>query len=172
MDSFDPQGYIALERDRAYVTGSSDQFDYDYGNHPQHNHKAWGWSTNKAYDVINFLLRDFAKNWRKDNTPPESRNRLFYAERLASLFSCVERAASKAPEFPPEEYDRLYNTAAFYEELVAILKGEKPYEHYEDELLCKWGAHYWHRANLPDDFVMLDGKPACSMKWKTDCFNS
>ena len=113
--------------------------------------------------LFNRTVNDYADLWRNDDTPPEKRNRLFYAQRLAAFFQTFARIAENSPAVPENEYKRLFHLQVFYEELAAKLRGEKPYQHYRRFLFCKHGCP--DRATLPDDFTDGAGNEAVNMKW-------
>lgn len=108
-------------------------------------------------------IQSYNTSWLKDDTPPEKRNRLFYAQRLAGFFETLARIAERSPAVPQIEYLRLLHMQVFYQELAAKLRGEKPYQHYRHRLICKHGCP--DRAVLPDEFTDCYGNEAINMKW-------
>lgn len=119
--------------------------------------------TERVNRCFNYNIQGYKAMWLKDDTPPEKRNRLFYALRLAGFFQTFARIAERSPAVPESEYKRLLHMQIFYEELAAKLQGEKPYQHYRHRLICKHGCP--DRAVLPEEFTDWFGNEAVNMKW-------
>ena len=116
---------------------------------------------------FNFCLSDFHKQWHSDTTPSRNRNRLFYARRLASLFSSLARMAER-PCVPQKEYDALSETALRYQELSAILEGKKPWQFYSEKVWPPCVGSLPSDGNDPEwkTLKTWDSKPATSITWQ------
>ena len=99
-------------------------------------------------DFFGHIAMGYSEYWKRDKTPPEKRDKLFYARRYASLFETCDRKAECWLGMPSEEWTRFNNAAERYAELVSILEGKTPQEHYRKRWDLKedhW--RYWANAN-------------------------
>ena len=169
--------YHNEQQQLSYVNGSSDQFIYNAGlgtaddgeyfcdleaNVPtpisrekmeEHDRLVEKLRHDPEYqrELREIFLRKanvFTEHWHKDKTPPEQRDRLFYARRLASLYETIERKTEYYTGFPQKEWERLSDASERYAELVSILEGKTPQEHY----MKRWGFkttswRYWPQVN-------------------------
>ena len=109
--------YHNEQQQLSYVNGTSDQFVYNFEpeSHSLSREKM------EEHDRLTEKLRNdpdyqrelqqrflrmahfFCEDWHKDKTPPEKRDRLFYARRLASLYETLERKTEYFPGFSRKE---------------------------------------------------------------------
>lgn len=149
----------------SYVNGTTDQFVYNFDLYPDSTTHTPSREEIEQTRQTNAELRNDAEHqrgirnffghiamgysdyWKRDKTPPEKRDRLFYARRYASLFEVCNRKAESIEGMPSEEWTRFDRAAERYSELVSILEGKTPQEHYQK----RWGFNeinwrYWPKA--------------------------
>ena len=77
-------------------------------------------------------IEAYRKLWKSNDTPPEDRDRLFYARRLEGFYATMERIAENSPCVSLDEYKKILHHHTRYMELVAILEGRKPRDFWAD----------------------------------------
>ena len=94
-------------------------------------------------------IEAYRKLWKSNDTPPEDRDRLFYAYRLEGFYSTMERIAETSPCVSREEYVKISEHLMRYRELIAILKGKTPQDFWGPycfgEPQTSW--RFWPRFN-------------------------
>ena len=93
-------------------------------------------------------IEAYRKLWKSNDTPPEDRDRLFYAYRLEGFYETMQRIAEKSPCVPKEEYVKISEHLMRYRELIAILNGKTPQDFwrpYSFEPQTPW--RFWPRFN-------------------------
>lgn len=100
------------------------------------------------------IVARHSMQWRKDDTPPEKRDSLYYAQRYAALFKDlhwdipVPWNVSSIMWDTKDEIGRIRLGEDLYAEKVSILEGKTPEEHYLKHWGCKedhW--RFWSKQN-------------------------
>ena len=66
-------------------------------------------------DKFDTILRGFHKQWHRDATPPEKRDRAFYDSRMLCFFGNMMSLAERSPCVSRQEYKRLLNMYIHYD---------------------------------------------------------
>lgn len=75
--------------------------------------------------ILRPMTREYWRQWSFNKTPPELRDRLFYAHKYRLLFQQAYRWAEKEGSYPNEDYHKLLDIAQFYEDRENAIERER-----------------------------------------------